>query len=105
MYPSRAAPPIDVLATDRLAPAIWLHLEPTDPIGSNTHVSEYIVEVGLSSYPPNMYSLLLYTAYPPGRRAGVAGQTSLIVVIESATGSYTRTAFEAMVLMLDPPTR
>src|SRR6478735_10887654 len=104
MYPSRAAPPIEVRATDRFAPAIWLHFEPEGAIGSNTHVSEYIVEVGLVSYPPNMYSLLLYTAYPPGSRVGAAGHTSDEVSV-SATGSYTRTVFVVRLLMLDPPTR
>src|SRR5437667_264951 len=52
------------------------HLEPTAAVGSNCHI--WLVEATLMLNPPIMYSLLPFTAKPPGRIVPAAshGQSS-----------------------------
>src|SRR5262245_2633413 len=92
ILPSRVAPAMYARPRGRSALASWVHLEPAAAIGSNRQVSVNTAPKPSAEKPPNMYILLSYTANPPGMRAGVAGHGSVeTVVIESATGLYTRT--------------
>ena len=68
---------------------ICVHLAPGRAVGSNCHI--WLVEATLMLNPPNMYSLLLTTANPPGRVVPLAspGQLSRLEswVMMSAIGS------------------
>src|SRR6266480_4551918 len=85
-----------------------VHLEPTAAVGSNSHIS--LVEATLMLNPPSMYSLLLFTANPPGRIVPMAspGQLSGAVRVSmlSATGSYRKTRAVAVTFpAAEPPTQ